>query len=84
MIKKNTLTVIFVITTLAFAGAFSYSFAASSSEKAQNNTLTANYDNQQGSVVLKNAFTHWNDIAIENVSLLANQYASNATLHWRS
>ena len=82
MIKKNILTVIFVITTLAFAGAFSYSLAASSSVKAQNNTLTANYDNQQGSIVLKNAFTHWNDIAIENVSLLANQYASNATLHW--
>ena len=76
MIKKNTLIVIFVITTLAFAGAFSYSLAASSSVKAQNNTVTANYDNQQGSVVLKNAFTHWNDIAIENVSLLANQYAS--------
>ncbi|MGC8514941.1 MAG: hypothetical protein ACP5OC_02245 [Thermoplasmata archaeon] len=82
MIKKNTLTVIFVITTLAFAGAFSYSLVASSSVKTQNNALTANYDNQQGSVVLKNAFTHWNDIAIENVSLLANQYESNATLHW--
>ena len=35
-----------------------------SSVKGQNNTVTANYDNQQGSVVLKNAFTHWNDIAI--------------------
>jgi hypothetical protein len=82
MIKKNVLTVIFVITTLAFAGAFGYSLASFSSEKTQNNSLTANYDNQQGSVVLKSAFTHWNDIAIENVSLLANQYLSNATLHW--
>ena len=82
MIKKNVLTMIFVITTLVFAGAFGYSLASFSSEKTQNNSLTANYDNQQGSVVLRNAFSHWNDIAIENVSLLANQYESNATLHW--
>lgn len=82
MNKKNVLIGIFIATTLAFAGAFSYSFATSTSEKAQNNTLTTNYDNQQGSVVLKDAFSHWNDIAIENVSLLSSQYESNATLHW--
>ncbi len=82
MNKKNALIVVFVVATLAFAGAFGYAFASSSSEKAQNNTLAANYDNQQGSVVLKSAFSHWNDIAIENVSLLADQYEPNATLHW--
>ncbi len=36
----------------------------------------------QPQVVLSDAFAHWNDIAIENLSLLAGQYAPNATLNW--
>ena len=28
------------------------------------------------------AFSHWNNIAIENTSLVMHQYASNSTLHW--
>ena len=28
------------------------------------------------------AFSHWNNIAIENTSLVMQQYASNSTLHW--
>ncbi|MEM0127524.1 MAG: hypothetical protein QXO03_00350 [Thermoplasmatales archaeon] len=28
------------------------------------------------------AFTHWNDIAIENVSLVMKQYSNNSTLQW--
>ncbi|MCL5731512.1 MAG: hypothetical protein M1605_05310 [Candidatus Thermoplasmatota archaeon] len=82
MKRTDVLIVIFVVATVAFAGAFGYAFASYSSEKNQNNNLTATYDNQQGAVVLKSAFSHWNDIAIENLSLLASQYEPNATLTW--
>lgn len=82
MDKKIALIVIFVAATVAFAGAFGYAHASSSSEKAKNSNLEVDYQNEQGAVVLKSAFSHWNDIAIENVSLLADQYEPNATLHW--
>ena len=44
--------------------------------------LESMYKNQQADVVLAAAMSHWNDIAIENVSLVAPEYAPNATLHW--
>jgi len=45
-------------------------------------TLYSEYKNQQVDVVLAAAMSHWNDIAIENVSLVAPQYLPNATLKW--
>ncbi len=39
-------------------------------------------EGNQPQVVLSDAFAHWNDIAIENLSLLVGQYAPNATLNW--
>jgi hypothetical protein len=41
-------------------------------------TLYSEYKNQQVDVVLAAAMSHWNDIAIENVSLVAPQYLPNA------
>ncbi len=50
------------------AGAISYT-AAHVNELRSNEALEA-------------AFSHWNDITIENSSLLTSQYAKNATLNW--
>lgn len=33
-------------------------------------------------MALAQAYAHWNDIAIENASLIITEYAPNATLHW--
>ncbi|MGC9047560.1 MAG: hypothetical protein ACP5I6_02695 [Caldisphaera sp.] len=44
--------------------------------------IISQYNNQQPNVVLSLAMSHWNDIAIENASLVIQQYAPNAVLHW--
>ena len=83
------LAAVFVATTVGFAGLFAFEYSAYSSTQGSYSNLQGSYsnlvttyDNVQGSVVLKNAFSHWDDIAIENLSLVMPQYVSNATLHW--
>ncbi len=44
--------------------------------------LKSELQGNQSQVVLNKAFTHWDYISIENVSLLMSQYSSNATLRW--
>jgi len=44
--------------------------------------IVAQYNSQQPNVVLSLAMSHWNDIAIENASLIIQEYAPNAVLHW--
>lgn len=85
----KVLLVVFVVLTIVFAGAFAYEMgnASSANTKVSNDqktisSITAQYDNQQGAVVLKSAYDHWNYISRENMVSLMSQYASNATLYW--
>ena len=85
----KVIAAVFIATTIGFAGLFAFEYSAYSN--TQNNysslqgsysSLVTTYDNVQGSIVLKDAFSHWDYIAIENLSLVMPQYLSNATLHW--
>jgi hypothetical protein len=40
------------------------------------------YENLQTQALLNASFSHWNNIAIENISLVMSQYYQNSTLHW--
>ena len=73
---------VFIALTIIMAGLFVFEYSAASSQKASYNSVKADYQNQQSSVVLNNAYAHWDYIAIENASLLKPQYLGNATLHW--
>ncbi|AFZ70040.1 hypothetical protein Calag_0259 [Caldisphaera lagunensis DSM 15908] len=55
----------------------SYNSLSSSYKK-----LALQFNGQQPQVVLALAMSHWNDIAIENASLVIQEYAPNAVLHW--
>ena len=41
-----------------------------------------NVTNSSASYALGLAYDHWNDIALENSTLVMSQYASNASLYW--
>mgnify|MGYP001626143513 CR=1 FL=1 len=45
-------------------------------------TLKSELSRNQTQVVLNDAFTHWDYISIENISLVMSQYSNNATLKW--
>ncbi len=78
MIKMDKIKIIAAVAgilMIIFAGAFAYTYSIYGSASTKIN-------NQQDSVVLGDAFSHWNDISIENASLLQTQYAPNAELHW--
>lgn len=70
------ISAIFIALTIIFAGAFIGVYYVDSSaiakEKKQSEVNDAN----------ELATEHWNQIAIENQSLIMQQYASNATLNW--
>ena len=67
--------VVLGVLMVVFAGAFVYTY----SEMNRNNGNTHKVNSNQ---VLGDAFSHWNDISIENSTLLSNQYANNASLQW--
>ena len=73
---------VFVVLTVVMAGLFVFEYSNAGNEKSNYNNLQTNYATQQSKIVLDNAYSHWDYIAIENVSLLKAQYSSNATLHW--
>ncbi len=73
---------VFIALTIVMAGLFVFEYSGLSSEKSSYNSLQASYKTQQGTVVLDNAYAHWDYIAIENSTLLQGQYTGNATLHW--
>ncbi|GGM70427.1 hypothetical protein GCM10007108_05660 [Thermogymnomonas acidicola] len=74
--------VVVAVVAVALAGLFGYSYMEYSKTASSYSNLKTSYSNVQASVVLDDAYAHWDYIAIENASLLAPQYASNATLHW--
>ena len=43
---------------------------------------TSNVTNTSENNALSLAYDHWNDVALENATLVMSQYASNASLHW--
>jgi hypothetical protein len=45
-------------------------------------TLSQEVNNSTSLSVLENAYSHWDSISIENVSLMNGQYMNNATLTW--
>ena len=73
---------VFIALTIIMAGLFVFEYSAAASGKTSYNSIKADYQNQQSSVVLNDAYAHWDYIAIENASLLKPQYLGNATLHW--
>ena len=75
---------IFVVLTVIFAGSFVAAYAPASTNGGKYAQEVTNYDNQLGAVVLKQALSHWNDIAIENSTLVMSEYTRNATLQWKA
>ncbi len=80
---------VFVVLSIVFASAFAFELVSlnSANSKAAGyqktlNTVSQNYVNQQGAVVLKSSYDHWNYISDRDISSLMSQYTSNATLDW--
>ncbi|MGC8608622.1 MAG: hypothetical protein ACP5UV_01990, partial [Thermoplasmata archaeon] len=71
-----------VALVIVFAGAFGYADYANSQASANYRQSTDINHALQPDAVLGAAFEHWNNIAIENTSLVAPQYLDNATLQW--
>ena len=69
---------------MIFAGSFVAAYAPASTNGGKYAQEVTNYDNQLGAVVLKQALSHWNDIAIENSTLVMSEYTRNATLQWKA
>ncbi len=78
----KTVAVVFIVLTIVMSALFVFENSSAVKSQDQYNSLQAKYEGQQSSVVLDNAYAHWNYIAIENTTLLKGQYASNATLDW--
>ena len=78
----KVISAVFIALTVVMAGLFVFEYSGLSSERTSYNALQTSYNTQQEPVVLKNAYAHWDYIAIENSSLLQTQYMNNATLHW--
>lgn len=83
------LVAILVAATIILAGIASYEGISYVNQKNKGTALSnnydalmANYDNQQYSVVLKDALQHWDYVSMENLSLVSPQYLPNATLDW--
>ncbi|MDG7037011.1 MAG: hypothetical protein JRN32_02850 [Nitrososphaerota archaeon] len=80
------IAVVFIITTGIFASMYysqttAYS-AQITSEKGKISQLSGTLSDYSSSAALATAMSHWNNIAIENVNPIVQQYESNATLKW--
>jgi len=64
--------------------AFSYGSVTAklSSYQATLSQVQSQLSSVRSDTVLALAMSHWNNIAIENVTAIMGEYASNATLHW--
>ena len=80
--QMTIVAAVFIALTIIMGGLFVYEYSTNTHESQNYNTLNASYVKQQSSVVLNDAYAHWDYIAIENASLLEPQYLNNATLHW--
>ncbi|KAA8922764.1 hypothetical protein [Thermoplasma sp.] len=74
--------IVAIVLAVVFAGAFGYAdySNAKTNTNYQNAVNTAN--GFKPDAVLGSAFEHWDYIAIENTTLVMEQYAPDAVLHW--
>ena len=70
------ISAVFIALTIIFAGAFIGVYYLDSSAIARDKTQLEVNNARELST------EHWNQIAIENSSIIMQQYAGNATLHW--
>lgn len=70
------ISAVFIALTIIFAGAFIGVYYMDSLAIARDKTQLEVNDARELST------EHWNQIAIENSSIIMQQYAGNATLHW--
>ncbi|MGP6207875.1 hypothetical protein ACNF42_07615 [Cuniculiplasma sp. SKW3] len=75
MNSTKVIAIILGILMVGFAGAFVYVYSDLNAHSQNSPAVTSDQ-------VLGDAFSHWNDISIENSTLLGSQYASNASLQW--
>ncbi len=89
--KANTIVlsaavVILLITTAAFADMYATQGAsyASALNKDKNtiSLLQSEVSSYQSAAALSTAMSHFNNVAIENVTYITEQYAPDAILHW--
>ncbi len=81
MINMNwkAIGVIFIVITVVLAGTIITVIYADSSTISKDNKEIKNLSTSD---VYGLALSHWNQIAIENQSLIMKQYTNNATLYW--
>jgi type II secretory pathway pseudopilin PulG len=86
MDTKLVVAVILIVVLAASTGYFAYAYSSTNSKlSAQQATLSqvqSTLSSVQPQVALALAMSHWNNIAIENVSAIMEEYAPNATLRW--
>jgi len=83
--KQKAIKIIAAVSVALFvvmAGLFAYEASGFNRQSSSYTSLQNAYNAQQKSVVLGEAYAHWDYIAIENSSLLSKQYTSNAELRW--
>ncbi len=92
-VALTVIAVIFIITTAAYASMY-YSAVASYSSKINSlnsqlatdsskiTSLSSELSGYMQQGALATAMSHWNNIAIENTSLILQNYAPNAQLKW--
>lgn len=86
LLAAAVVAVILAIATLSFGLLYTSANSSYGSLKSQYSTLQDRYTSLEASLepqaVLSSAMSHWNDIAIENLSLVSAGYGENATLTW--
>jgi hypothetical protein len=86
MDTKLVAAIIVIVVLAASTGYLTLAYGTASSKLSlDQNTLgqvEAQLSSAQSQVPLALAMSHWNNIAIENVTSIMQEYASNATLHW--
>lgn len=86
MDAKIVAAIVVIVVLVASTGylAFAYGTASSklSSDQSTLSQLETQLSSAQSQVPLALAMSHWNNIAIENVTSIMQEYAPNATLHW--
>jgi hypothetical protein len=86
MDTKFVAAIIVIVVLAASTGYFAFAYGSTNSKLSSDQNTLSQVQSQlmgaQGQDALAQAMSHWNNIAIENVTSIMSEYASNATLHW--
>jgi len=86
MDAKFVAAIVVIVVLVAAVGYLAYAYSSTnsklSSDQATLSQVEAQLSSAQANTPLALAMSHWNNIAIENVSAIIQEYAPNATLHW--